>query len=113
MKQSSFSPLGNIRKEWQSTPTNGNAKPVNKPQTLADQVTLECHTRMARPDANLAGQSDEWAIHSRDKKESDKTVNVGASEIASSSQCLDDDDDDAPLDDASPDEPPYEAPGEM
>ena len=67
---------------------------------------------MDGPDANLAGQSDEWVIHSRDKKGSDKIVNVGAYEIASSSQYLNDDDDDASLDDPSPDEPPYQAPGE-
>lgn len=112
VEPSSSTIVEKIRKEWQSTLTNGGVKPVNKSQTLADQVTFERHTRMGRPDANLAGQSDERVIHSCDKKASDKAVSVGASEITSSLQSFDDDGDDAPLDDPYPDEPPYQAPGE-
>lgn len=116
MEQSSSTPVENIRKEWPSTPADGDGKPVNKSQTLADEVTFEQHTRMARGDANLAEQSNEGVIHSGDKKESDKAVSGNASEKPPSLQSLDDDGDDgddAPWDDAPPDEPPYQAPGEM
>ena len=113
MKQSSSTPVKKIGKEWQSTPTSEDAKPVNKSQTCVDEMTLERDTRMARPEAKLAGQSDEQIIYSDDKKEPDKAVSDDASEISPSLQSLDDDTDDAPMDDGSPDEPPYQAPGEM